>query len=513
MTSSPHWFRAENPLTLRMSIYEDLRALNDALRFDPLLGLDIRSLSLFERTTLLIGDKLPLTPTAKSLELCMTIHAIVAASYAMRNPTLPGARRWVDQAIRDGRDGRPSRSSQQAVVAPGSSLLLVKGETGLSKSVTLKHAARTLGDQVIVHSNVEKALWQRECQLLYLYVAMSHDGSRGGLLLAILITIDKLVGTSHAIDMPRGYKSIDKLAGAVVALLLSYYVGVLIIDEIQFFNTMETRYAKEVQMFFLSMSNSGIPLVLSGNPRGFGWINALSQNKTRAYERPPIHFHPCGSMDMLGDGVDDEWETVASGVRNYYVLHDAPVDVQNCLIELKRLSGGIPRVALGLWCQAQCNALMSAEESVSCEHIRAAYESFDDDMRALCDGFAKKDSILLRRWSEDVDVDFYAKVWGQRPADASQLAGRSGARFATSEDSPDLEDATPVAPGVPMEKPKRRAPRSAAATFKAQQTRERKKEEDRVRLAGSLQKEDMRINGMIEHALAGFDTMMKSASS
>ncbi|WP_162243830.1 ATP-binding protein [Pseudorhodoferax sp. Leaf274] len=495
-----------------MSIYEDLRALNDALRFDPLLGLDIRSLTIFERTTLLLGDKLPLTPTAKSLELCMTIHAMVAASYALRNPTLPGARRWVDQAIRYGRDGRSNQSSQRALVAPGSSLLLVKGASGLSKSVTLKHTARTLGDQVIVHDNVEEALWRRQQQLIYLYVAMSHDGSRGGLLMAILITVDELVGTSYAIDLPRTYKTVDRLASAVVALLHTYYVGVLIIDEIQWFNTMATHHSTEMQMFFLTMSNSGIPLVLSGNPRGFGWISALSQNKTRAHERPPVHFHPCGSMGKLSESVDEEWETVASGVRKYYVLHDAPVDIQTCLVELKRLSGGIPRVALALWCQAQCSALMSAEESISSEHIRAAYESFDDDMRALCDGFANKDSILLRRWRDDVDVDFYAKVWGQKePGGPREPVGDSKTKFAASEGSPDLEEVPPGYRDVPKGDPKRRAPRSAAALLKAQQTRERKNDQEREKLAGTLQSNDMRMNGMIEHSLAGFDAMMKSA--
>ncbi len=490
--SNPHWYYAPNPLTRYLPTFETIEEISEALRFNPLEGLDIRSLTIIQRHELLIAEKTPLHPSQQSLKTAMTIINMHRHSLRMRNPTVPQGRRLVNDALTKGLAG--GDFIKQAP-APGACLLVIKGITGTSKSVTVKHTLRLLGEQVIRHSEEPAALWKTATQLSYLFVGMSHDGSRGGLLNAILLGIDESLGTSHATDLPKKYKTLDRLAGAVISKLHSLYLGVLIIDEIQLLNLVHSEHAEKVHLFLLNLANSGIPLVLIGNPLGFTWLPTYTQNLTRSLERPQAFFHPHGAV---GED-DDDWDTVYQGIRAYYLLDDPPTDEAGCSALLKRRSGGIPRIGLTLWSTAQLNVLLDGGTQVTPEDIEHVYrdEGFDD-IRPLCDGFANRDPLLLLQWSKtDIPVEYYARIWRK------------------SIPKPDIEDAPPVDAGFTTRAsegtppPRARKQKSAAAKLKAQDTRERNKQAERDVLRDTLPAEDMRMEGSKMHAMASLAELMK----
>lgn len=490
--SNPHWYYAPNPLTRYLPTFETIEEISEALRFNPLEGLDIRNLSIIQRHELLIAEKTPLHPSQQSLKTAMTIINMHRHSLRMRNPTVPQGRRLVNEALTKGlEDGNFIKQPP----ASGACLLVIKGITGTSKSVTVKHTLRLLGEQVIRHSEEPAALWKAATQLSYLFVGMSHDGSRGGLLNAILLAIDASLGTSFAIDLPKKYRTLDRLAGAVISKLHSLHLGILIIDEIQLLNLVHSEHAEKMHLFLLNLANSGIPLVLIGNPLGFTWLPAYTQNLTRSLERQHAFFHPHGAVGEA----DDDWDTVYQGIRAYYVLDDPPTDEVGCSALLKRRSGGIPRLGLSLWSTAQMNVLLDGGTRVTPEDIEQVYrdEGFDD-IRPLVDGFANRDPLLLLQWSNtDIPVQYYARIW-QKP-----IPGSNEEETAAVEVGPALL----VDERGSTSKQGRR--KSAAAKLKAQETRERNKQADRDALKNKLPPEDMRIEGCKKHAMVSLAGLMK----
>lgn len=487
----PHWFHAENPLTRHLRNWKSIEEISEALTYDPLHGLNISSLTLMERQEILIGEKTPLSPTTTSLQAAMAIVAMHRFSLRARNPLLAEGRRRVNEGIETARSGATHTNLPPA---PGACLQVIKGITGTAKSVTVKHTlTRLIGPQVIEHGEEPAALFKSATQLSWLFTGMSHDGSRGGLLTGTLLAIDKLLGTTHAQDLPKMYRSVERLSGAVIALLHSYYLGVLVIDEIQLLNLIESHHSTLMHLFLLNLINSGIPVVLIGNPYGFAWLSAFSQNLSRSVERQQIVFHPCGAV---GKAEDDEWENVFIGIRNFYLLDDKVIDIDVCSDLLKRLSGGFPRLALTLWCSAQLNVLNSGGTILTAEDLEDAYKSDEfADARPLCEGFAQRDPTLLMRWRDtDIPVDFYAAQWGKSIAAEATDA--------------DIEKP----PSHPRPLPKggsKNTPQKSAAKLQAAQTRERNKLKKRQSLIKSLSPGDMRLDGIKQHALASLDELMR----
>lgn len=495
MPTETHWFHKANPLIGHMPHFRDLEEVVRAMTNDPLFGLDITQLSFLEQDELLVMEKMPLRPTEQSLRTGLTIRGMANGSLRLRNPTTAHGRAFVDKLVDRGQsDGLQFFNTPQ----PGSSTLLLLGGTGTSKTVTIKQALRLLGAQVIRHQSNEAALWVACTQLVYLFVGMSHDGSRGGLLVDILLAIDQVLKTSHAIDMPKKFKTIERLAGAVIALMHSLYLGVLVIDECQLRNLVLSDQAELMQLFLLNLMNSGIPLVLVGNPFAFTWMANLSQDGRRLTERPPEFFHPCGAM---GSPEDDEWDVVFDGVSSYYVLHSQVQNLKECSIELKRCSGGVPGLALALWCTAQRNVLHDPERNYLLPaDITAAYDdSGFDAMRDLADGFANKDPMRMLRWrDEDVPVDFYAAAWGRMLPDEipTDTYGSAPARLL-------------VEPRIAKDK----KAATAKSKLQAKKTREANKSLERALLKPSLKEEDMRKKGLQQHAMKSLDALLVASGA
>lgn len=496
-----HWFHAPNPLTRELPDWKSIAEIAAALRNDPLADLNISALSIMQRHELLIGDKMPLHPTARSLKAAMTMVSMHRLSLRVRNTALAEGRRMVERAVEAATSGH---DFLKAPPAPGAALLVLKGMSGTAKSVTAKLTlTRLIGPQVIRHVDEPQSLLVSATQLNWLFVAMSHDGSRGGLLNGILLALDRALGTTHALDLPKRFKSVEKLVGAVIALLHTYYAGILVIDEIQLLNLAESPHAELMQLFLLNLANSGIPLVLIGNPFGFTWLSKLSQNLTRLVERPQFFFHPCGALDSE----DDEWPSVSEGVVRYYLLDEPAQDLEACKAVLRRRSGGIARLALSLWSNAQVDALFDGRNSLCAQDIEAAYadESFAP-ARPLVDGFAQRNPALLLQWRDvDIPVDLYASYWGKpllEPAverrhvtrpNANPALSKAAASAHTPASSPSSGALTPT----------------AAARLKGASTRARNRQQRREDLVKTLDEEDMRIDGLKKHALDSLDELMR----
>jgi hypothetical protein len=480
------WYSANNPLLTHIPEFKELSEILDAIAFNPLAELKVNELSFIERDTLLTGEKVPFEPTMQSAKTVMTCYGMLKASLRARNPTLAQNQSYYWEVLRCANQGFTTIPSAPT---PGLSIYVIKGITGTGKSVTLARLCALL-PQVVQHGKIESAGWSSMRQLVYLNVFVSHDGSRRGFLHAILLEMDKALGTNYAIDIPKRNRTVETLAIAVIGRLIAHYCGIIFVDEAQLRNLVESGQADLMQMFLLLIMNSGIPLVISGNERAFDWVT-YSQDHSRLNQIPSSHFAPVGAIK--NSNAEAEWAAIYAGISSYYVLKNHVTNSKLCSETLWRCSGGIARLALTLWCTAQRQALFNGEESIDSNDIQIAYESGDySKLRPLADGFYFKKPELLSIYS-DVDVEFYTNHWSISSIQ-SQVPTNSPSQ---------TEISTPFI--------KNKKTISGKTKLKGEKTRNKNKENKRVQLKQFMRPDDIRKQGLINYHLDGLAEMKTEA--
>jgi len=475
-----------NPLLERLPVFNDIQEVAYQLRYLPLKNTNVKTLSVMKRIELLVCEAAPFEPTVQAVRIACTLVGMLYGSYESRNPVVIKNRQDLLVLLAAGARGLekiPKISHGQV------SAQVIQGVTGVGKTVLLKRLC-SLIPQAIVRGPNKETGWQQCVQITYLHVPMSHDGSRGGLLHGIFSEIDSLLGTRHAIDVPKKYTGIEKQVVQVCALLHTHYVGLLIIDELQSRNIVTSVQSDKMQLFLLSIMNSGIPLVLVGNPLGFTWIDDFSQDLRRLYNLPPEVIHPVGAINEVGE---KDWNAIFKGVSSYYVLNDPVKNISHLKKKLLKLSGGIPDLAFSIWRAAQRNVLQSGKNLMSSDDLQAAYDSRGfDKLRPLAEGFYNKDPIILSRY-EDSNWHYYADTWGIK----------------INQD--DIQPNKPLlinAVGTKKKRtPKKRV--SEQSKLKAKITREKNKDAARKKLTQELSEDDIRSAGIQQYLLDSLEGLSK----
>lgn len=496
-----HWFSTPNPLAQQIPYYSDPEQLASDLAFNPVKGLDLANLSITEIDELLIGEKTPLEPTMQMIRTALTWHSMLHAGLRRRNPDVAKARQLYWEAVLHKPNGEthPFTSPTRGI-----SVQVVKGTTGTGKSVIMARFCK-LFPQVIRHGANAAAGWEALTQLVYLEVSISHDGTRGGFLINILVQIDIALGTSYAIDLPRKYKTVERLAVATVCRLVAHYTGILFLEEGQLRNLVLSGQANLMQDFLLMLMNSGIPIVFLGNEAAFNWIT-YSQDSNRLYTTPCEHFMPTGAIAMDEESQEEaaiEWDAIAKGIMSYYCLSIPISDPKECKNLLRNYSGGIPRLALFLWCMAQRNVLIQGQESFGSGDIALVYESSTyKEHRNLADGFYFRKSDLLED-IEDVDTRLYKTYWNsvasEPTVDPSAPPKVAAAQKVESQEN-DSKNPKPAKTAT-----------SGRTKFKAEQTKQKNKDGKRDALLKALPDGDIRSSGLVSHHLKGFQDALAAA--
>jgi len=471
-----------NPLLVGLPRFKEVSDIIDKLAFDPLDGIDLESLGVVDRVSLLVGEKVPLAPTIQSVRTAMTWWGMLEMGLRARNPVIPEAKRlyWAQINAAARADPLPPAPTR------GMSIHVTKGPPGTGKSVTVQRFC-SLIPQMFTRGKDGAAGWIGMQQIVYLELNMSHDGTRSGLLTRILLQIDNLIGTTYSVDLPKQYRTVDKLAVATIGRLIAHFTGIIFIDEGQLRNLIKSGHADLMQMFLLELMNSGIPLVMIGNERAFDWVT-FGQDLSRLHLIPPEIFSPIGATNL--PDADVEWNSISAGVMGYYVLRDPIPDPDGCSKMLRRCSGGIARLALTLWCSAQRDKLLSGMESIGPEDIKKVYESPDfAKLQPLADGFHFRKPELLMTFP-DVDADFYARHWNIKRAETkpTEKAAQGGQNVTDSN----------VASRSASKKHK-----TEKAKFESEQTRKKNQQLKREELSNSLSPDDLRKRGLANIQLAG----------
>ena len=232
--------------------------------------------------------------------------------------------------------------------------------TGTGRSELFKRVMAIIAPkQVFRFSASEACGWLGLTHVQYLHIDFSSNGSRAGLLHRILLALDQVTGTSFSDDLKR-VTNIDVLLMHVYRELSNVRCALLAIDEKQGSNFNDSPWKPEFLLFYLSLMNLGINVVLLGNPLAFKHLTMFSQ-VMRRFSSGGIH-----SFLPALHATDAWWEKdFMPRMREFSLVEEYQVDTAWRNSFEHSNNGGLPGLAAALHGEVQITAIRRAGASPS----------------------------------------------------------------------------------------------------------------------------------------------------
>lgn len=383
-----------NPLTRALRRYDTDMALAQALECNPFLhgAPDVqydRRLPLVEAVKSVVAVTLPMLAAARGL------HDALFASLDRQNPFDPVNRRLIYEF--GDHVGKPLSSLPWSPEFAGG--LVLAGWTGTGKSHTVERFL-SLIRQVVVHSEDESqgCGWKVLKQLVWLKVAMPHDGTRGGLIAGMFLEIDLALGTSYASQYSGRSWTVEKQLVALIYILMLHRCGLVVIEEAQASTLATTsRFGAEFVQFFLRLLNVGVAVAVVGNPLAFDELRSNAQTQARLTEYGWHDFAP------MTNALSDDWRLdVIGGIwLRAQLLNEPDEDFEGRDQLLLELSGGVLRYLARLRRVTLSLGLRTGASRVCSKLILAAWSSREmAGVRDQIEALRRRDPAALARWTD-----------------------------------------------------------------------------------------------------------------
>lgn len=256
------------PLAVRDNILQqqlprpaDLESILQAISVPPEFeDDDLRRLPLHYRLAKLDTLQAIYIPGEEHAYGIQRLVALIRWGYLYRDPALPIVQQFIYDLADKGTGSGLSRQSGGG----GAIGMVVTGSTGTGKTSFLDRLSSYLGENVIIHTKINgRAV--RQPQILHIKVLCPPKSSLKSLGIDILGRIDEHLGTRHS----RAAKtlSIPNLLDEVCSHCSNYFVGMLVIDDVQHLSPGNSESQEMLKFFTGFMERTGIPLVLSGTVR------------------------------------------------------------------------------------------------------------------------------------------------------------------------------------------------------------------------------------------------------
>lgn len=349
----PELFLGPNPFLEPLPPPIPFTELPDALHRDPFASIQVLAYPLAHRESLIESIDQYFVSTSAILEIAAGLQILLRRALAVRNPLSKTERVRINRiAVLDDKNV----NALKLMPAMDGAGMLVSGMTATGKSAILKRMLELIvPEQVVVHGNSVACEWYQLKQCYYLYVDQSTNGTRGGLLKRILQALDAELETDHFTQHKRT-NNLDSLLVLVCKLLSLHRVAVLVIDENQQSNLADSPWALEFVLFYHSLMNLGISVVLVGNPLAFTHLHMLSQVMRR--------FAVGGIHELFPASASDRWwkRDYVTGIRTCNLVDEWQVDEQwRDEFELTH-SGGLTGAHKALHKEVQRSALRRGGE-------------------------------------------------------------------------------------------------------------------------------------------------------
>lgn len=352
-----------NPLALAMPNRFEPNIVRNALSNIVTLP-DISKLTDEQREALAEKVHKMRIPSAEHYDLYCKIYSMVHKGYLVRNPTEPEVISWSYDISDPKMSVDDTKRSQIGWDLPNTTAdaIFITGPSGVGKSTINELLLFKCFPQLVEHSLNDFT----DAQIMYLKVDMPHDGSRGGLLEAILVELDRVLAQSN-IEHPnyikaitkneKGYKNIAQMERVVISALNRHHVGVLFLDEFQ--NLLVATYNRRKEMLQLLDTFANklyVPTIKVGTPNSRELVSRNARHLRRLGE--PFFFSPLSDDSKA-------WERCMKALFAFQPLHKPIGRNKKIEAQLKSLSAGIPDFLMKLWKGVLVQAIRSGKEKIT----------------------------------------------------------------------------------------------------------------------------------------------------
>ncbi|CAJ0793472.1 ATP-binding protein [Ralstonia mannitolilytica] len=358
----------DNPLIAALpNIYSERDAAIAMLarpKFDPAE----RQLPAEQRWHLLARLKHVVVPRPKYYEIERTVSRLIRAGYVLRNPLQADTWRRVYHARVHAEDPTSKSSASDQLMAADSKATIV-GLSGIGKTTAIDAVLRTYPDQVIRHEIYQGARLPIT-QIVWLKVTCPENGSISSFCREFARQLDRALGIDKYERMySRSKLTRDELEGMMRQHSATYFLGLLVIDEIQRLDLAKTQGAAPLLDFFQDLRDHlKVPTVLVGTYKAIRLFQHQLKDARRASESGLI------DVERPISHKDAEWVKFVRRLWTYQWTQ-TPTEVdEKLLYTLYDLTQGITDILVILFKLAQQRAMLDGSEAVTVECVSATYE-------------------------------------------------------------------------------------------------------------------------------------------
>lgn len=247
------------------------------------------------------------------------------------------------------------------------------GLSGMGKTTALNAIAR-LYPQVISHTKYKRQILI-ETQVVWLKIECPHDGSLRGFCAAFFSSLDAALGIQKYSSRGATGRSISVMLQNISQLCKTYFIGALIIDEMQHLCSSRGGLDREQLLnFFVTLSNdAGIPLVYVGTNAMLPLFSGVLRNARRAAGMGPVAFDRFSEDDPF-------WVHLVSQLWAYDWTETPTPLTGELLTKIYDLTQGNTDFLVKLLMLAQRHTIWEDIASLTPEILQQVY---DDQMRLL----------------------------------------------------------------------------------------------------------------------------------
>ena len=250
--------------------------------------------------------------------------------------------------------------------------ILLYGLSGLGKSTLVSRILAGYPD-AIVHVNFDgpKSRWT---QIVFIKVNAPSNGSVVALCRSIIVEIARIVGDPN-LAVFRVRPSVDELLKDIAALVLSYSVGAIVIDDLQHLNEANPGQKQTILGFLTNLIEMvGVPVLGIGT---YSIEPLFKQAFKTARKTAGLGSHEFYRPTSIND---PQWKDLTEFVWKYQWLRKPQQLTKKIRAELFIQAVGIPDVLVKLFLLSQMVAILSGKEEITVEMIR---DIADRELRLL----------------------------------------------------------------------------------------------------------------------------------
>lgn len=327
-------------------------------------------------------------PFLLHLELESLLSLLIRRGYVGRNPTsastvrhlhsLSGAQRY--------HDAFKSTADTFSVV----------GLSGIGKSTAL-HAILSLYPQTIRHERYEGQQFVHT-QITWLKLDCPRDGSLGGFCQQFFHAVGQALGDQDYHKRHR-HRNINDALQQMEQVASTFFIGALLIDELQNLHLAKTGGKESMLNFFLHLVNNiGIPVVFIGTNSMISLFSDVMRVARRSCGGGMIEFNRF-------EKEDDEWRFLVENLWSYQWCKQTAELTPEIFDVLYEHTQGVTDFLVKLLVLSQRYAIQSGSECLTAETIVKVSNSKMQILRPALSALRSRDSNRMRKFDDLLPIE------------------------------------------------------------------------------------------------------------